>query len=60
MAPQLTFPLTEAEQRAAGAAHVVLVKRWKRRRPQRLHAGIEELEVSWASGVFRIEAAWVT
>jgi two-component sensor histidine kinase len=43
----LSFPLTEAEQRAAGAAHVVLLKRRKRRRPQRLHAsGIEELEVS--------------
>src|SRR5216683_2420131 len=33
----LTFPLTEAEQRAAGATHVVL-KRRKMRRPQRLEA----------------------
>jgi two-component sensor histidine kinase len=33
----LTFPLTEAEQRAAGAAHVVL-KRRKMGRPQRLEA----------------------
>jgi two-component sensor histidine kinase len=33
----LTFPLTEAERRAAGAAHVVL-KRRKMRAPQRLQA----------------------
>jgi hypothetical protein len=33
----LTFPLTEAEQRAAGATHVVL-KRRKMRRPRRLDA----------------------
>ena len=33
-----TFPLTEAERRADGAAHVVLLKRRKRRRPQRLQA----------------------
>jgi two-component sensor histidine kinase len=33
----LTFPLTEAEQRAAGATHVVL-KRRKMGRPQRLEA----------------------
>lgn len=33
----LTFPLTEAEQRAAGATHVVL-KRRKMSRPQRLQA----------------------
>jgi two-component sensor histidine kinase len=33
----LTFPLTEAEQRAAGATHVVL-KRRKMRAPQRLQA----------------------
>ena len=26
MDPPLTFPLTEAEQRAAGAAHVVFVE----------------------------------
>jgi two-component sensor histidine kinase len=32
----LTFPLTEAEQRAAGAAHAVKFKRRKVRRPQRL------------------------
>jgi two-component sensor histidine kinase len=38
----LTFPLTEAEQRAAGAAHVVLLKRRKRRRPQRLQASRTE------------------
>ena len=57
--PPLTFPLTEAEQRAAGAAHVVLLKRRKRRRP-RLHvSGIEELEEGSAIGAFRIEAAWV-
>jgi two-component sensor histidine kinase len=30
----VTFPLTEAEQRAAGAAHVVKLKRRKTRRPQ--------------------------
>jgi two-component sensor histidine kinase len=34
----LTFPLTEAERRADSAAHVVLLKRRKRRRPQRLQA----------------------
>src|SRR5258707_3476570 len=33
----LTFPLTEAEQRAAGATHVVKLKRRRMRRPQRLH-----------------------
>ncbi len=38
----LTFPLTEAEQRAAGAAQVVLLKRRKRRRPQRLQASRTE------------------
>jgi hypothetical protein len=34
----LTFPLTEAGQRAAGATHVVQLKRRKVRRPQRLQA----------------------
>lgn len=34
----VTFPLTEAEQRAAGAARVVRLKRRKMRRPQRLEA----------------------
>jgi len=38
----LTFPLTEAEQRVAGAAHVVLLKRRKMRRPQRLQASTTE------------------
>jgi two-component sensor histidine kinase len=39
----VTFPLTDAEQRAAGAAHVVL-KRRKMGRPQRLQAsGTENL-----------------
>jgi two-component sensor histidine kinase len=37
----LTFPLTEAEQRAAGATHVVL-KRRKMGRPQRLAASRTE------------------
>jgi two-component sensor histidine kinase len=37
----VTFSLTEAEQRAAGAAHVVL-KRRKVRRPQRLQASATE------------------
>jgi two-component sensor histidine kinase len=37
----LTFPLTEAEQRAAGATHVVW-KRRKMRRPQRLEASRAE------------------
>jgi two-component sensor histidine kinase len=32
----LTFPLTEAEQRAAGATHVVKLKRRTMRRPRRL------------------------
>jgi two-component sensor histidine kinase len=35
----LTFPLTEIEQRAAGATHVVL-KRRKMRRPERLQASV--------------------
>src|ERR1700681_3692785 len=40
----VAFPLTEAEQRAAGATHVVL-KRRKMRRPQRLEASrTEDLE----------------
>jgi two-component sensor histidine kinase len=34
----LTFPLTEAEQRAAGATSVIRLKRRKMRRPQRLEA----------------------
>ena len=34
----LTFPLTEAEQRVAGASHVVKLKRRKMRRPKRLQA----------------------
>jgi two-component sensor histidine kinase len=38
----LTFPLTEAEQRAAGATHVVRLKRRKMRRPQRLQASRTE------------------
>jgi len=38
----LTFPLTEAEQRAAGATHVVQLKRRKMRRPQRLQASRTE------------------
>jgi two-component sensor histidine kinase len=41
----LTFPLTEAEQRAAGTAHVVPLKRRKIRRPRRLQAsGTNDLE----------------
>src|SRR5260221_1255947 len=38
----LTFPLTEAEQRAAGATHVGLLKRRKMRRPPRLQASRAE------------------
>jgi two-component sensor histidine kinase len=38
----LTFPLTEAEQRAAGATRVVKLKRRKMRRPQRLQASRTE------------------
>jgi hypothetical protein len=34
--------LTEAEQRAAGATHVVQLKRRKMRRPQRLQASRTE------------------
>jgi len=34
----LTFPLTDTEQRAAAATHVVLLKRRKIRRPRRLQA----------------------
>ena len=40
----VTFPLTEAEQRAAGATRVVKLKRRKMRRPQRLQAsGTQDL-----------------
>jgi two-component sensor histidine kinase len=40
----LTFPLTEVEQRAAGAIHIVRLKRRKMRRPPRLQAsGTEDL-----------------
>src|SRR5258705_1653579 len=40
----LAFQLTKAEQRAAGATHVVKLKRRKMRRPQRLQAsGIRDL-----------------
>jgi two-component sensor histidine kinase len=41
----LSFPLTEAEQRAAGAPHTVQLKRRKVRRPQRLQqrSGTEDL-----------------
>ncbi len=39
----LTFPLTEAEQRAAGATHVVRLKRRKMRGPQRLEASRTEV-----------------
>jgi two-component sensor histidine kinase len=38
----VTFPLTEAEQRAAGATDVVKLKRRKLRRPQRLEASRTE------------------
>jgi hypothetical protein len=40
----VTFPLTEAEERAAGATHVVKLKRRKMRRPQRMQAsGTQDL-----------------
>ena len=43
----LTFPLTEAEQRAAGASHVVRLKRRRMRRPQQLQAsGTQDLRAS--------------
>jgi hypothetical protein len=38
----VTFPLTEAERRAAGATHVVKLKRRKMRRSQRLQASKTE------------------
>jgi len=38
----VTFPLTGAEQRAAGATHVVKLRRRKMRRPQRLEASRTE------------------
>src|ERR1700722_818961 len=38
----LTFPLTDAEQRATGAPHVVLLKRRRTRRPQRLQGSRTE------------------
>jgi two-component sensor histidine kinase len=41
----VTFPLIEAEQRAAGASHVVKLKRRKMHRPQRLESPrTEDLE----------------
>jgi two-component sensor histidine kinase len=46
----LTFPLTEAEQRAAGATLVVQLKRRKMRRPQRLPASRrEEMEADYVT-----------
>jgi two-component sensor histidine kinase len=42
----LTFPLTNAEQRAAGAAHGVLLKRRKIRRPRQQASGAKDLEVA--------------
>jgi two-component sensor histidine kinase len=46
----LTFPLTEAEQRAAGATLVVQLKRRKMRRPQRLPASRpEEMEAGYVT-----------
>ena len=49
----VTFPLTEAEQRAAGASHVVKLKRRKMRRPLRLQASrAEDLGVGWATWRF--------
>ena len=54
----LTFPLTEAEQRAAGAAHVVKLKRRKVRRPQQLQAsGSEDPGVS-DGGKLRARSSW--
>jgi two-component sensor histidine kinase len=41
----VTFPLTEAEQRAAGATRVVRLKRRKMRGPQRLQASIRKQSV---------------
>jgi hypothetical protein len=38
----LTFPLNEAEQRAAGASHIAKLKRRKMRHPQRLLASRTE------------------
>jgi two-component sensor histidine kinase len=47
----VAFPLTEAEQRAAGATRVVKLKRRKMRRPQRLQASrIEDLVAGGAHG----------
>jgi hypothetical protein len=57
--PFCDLALTEAEQRAADAAHVVLFKRRKRRRSPRLQASrTEDLGTVQATGVFRIEAVW--
>ncbi|MBT1514066.1 MULTISPECIES: sensor histidine kinase [unclassified Bradyrhizobium] len=43
----LTFPLTEAEQRAAAASHAVRLKRRRMRRPQQLQAaGTQDLGAS--------------
>jgi two-component sensor histidine kinase len=52
----LTFPLTEAEQRAAGVTHVLL-KRRKMGHPQRLQAsGNENLGRARQRGAFRIKS----
>jgi hypothetical protein len=49
----LTFPLTEAEQRAAGATRVVRLKRRSMRRPQRLETSrTEDRGVGWATWCF--------
>jgi two-component sensor histidine kinase len=52
----LTFPLTDAEQRAAAATHVALFKRRKMRRPRRLKASRSKAIRTEGTASSRVEA----
>ena len=52
----LTFPLTDTEQRAAAAAHVVLFKRRKMRRPRRLQISGSKALGPEGNAALRVEA----
>ena len=52
----LTFPLTDAEQRAAAATHVALFKRRKIGRPRRLQTSRSKATGIEGTGAFRVEA----
>jgi two-component sensor histidine kinase len=51
----LTFPLTDTEQRAAAATHVVLFKRRKMRRPRRLQTSRSKVIGTEGTGAFRVK-----